>query len=99
MRLAPRFFSRRLTSRERRVYRAATCWFVIVSAALVWPLHVPFARIRPFVFGMPFALAFLAALVGVSFLAGLALYRWEVRQGVLDEDAPDQRTPDRDLAD
>ncbi len=99
MRLAPRFFSRRLTRRERRVYRAATCWFVIVSAALVWPLHVPFARIRPFVFGLPFALAFLAAVVGVSFLAGLTLYRWEVRQGFLDPNTPTEGTPDQDLAD
>ena len=86
MRSAPRFFSRRLTARERLAYGAATFWFAAVSAALVWPLYVPFARVRPFVLGVPFALAFLTGVLVASFAAGVALYRWESRRGFLDQD-------------
>jgi len=89
MRRSPRFFSRRLTARERLVYGAATAWFVAVSAALVWPLYVPFARLRPFVLGVPFALAFLAGVLLASFAAGVALYWWESRHGYLDQDTSD----------
>ena len=89
MRLSPRFFSRRLTARERLVYGAVTLWVLVVSAALVWPLYTPFARLRPFVLGVPFALAFLAGVLVASFVAGVALYRWESRQGLLDRDVSD----------
>lgn len=89
MRRNPRFFSRRLTVRQRIVYGTATAWFVAVSAALVWPLYVPFARLRPFVLGVPFALAFLTGVLVASFVAGVALYRWESRHGYLDQDASD----------
>ncbi len=89
MRRSPRFFSRRLTARERLVYGAATFWFLTVSAALVWPLYTPFARVRPFVLGVPFALAFLAGVLIASFAAGVALYRWESRRGFLDRDVSD----------
>ncbi|HJO05570.1 MAG TPA: hypothetical protein QGG47_16505 [Acidobacteriota bacterium] len=89
MRRSPRFFSRDLTVRARLVYSAATLWFAFVSMALVWPLYVPFARVRPFVLGVPFSLAFLAGVLVASFAAGLVLYRWESRQGFLDRDADD----------
>ena len=49
MRRTPRFFSSKLTTVERRVYGAATAWFVLAAAAMLWPLVTPFARVRPLV--------------------------------------------------
>ena len=89
MRRTPRFFSSKLSTAERRVYRAATAWFVLVAAAMVWPLVVPFARARPLVLGMPFALFWLASVLVVSFGVGVALYRWEARRGFLDAEVDD----------
>ena len=86
MRRTPRFFSSKLTAAERRVYGAATAWFVLAAAAMVWPLVTPFARVRPLVLGMPFALFWLALVLTVSFAVAVALYRWESRRGALDEE-------------
>ncbi len=97
MRRAPRFFSSRLTSTERRVYRGATLWFVVAALAMLWPLYVPAARPLPLVFGMPFALFWLFLLLVASFGVGVGLYRWELGRGALDaatavdEDAEPER--------
>lgn len=80
MRPFPRFFSRKLSATERRVYRAATAWYVFAAALMLWPLYPPFARVRPLVLGMPFALFWLALVLTVSFSVGVALYRWESRR-------------------
>lgn len=91
MRRTPRFFSSKLTTVERRVYGAATAWFVLAAAAMLWPLVTPFARVRPLVLGMPFALFWLALILAVSFGVAVALYRWESRRGVLDEGVLDDK--------
>ena len=71
------------------MYGAATAWFVLAAAAMVWPLVTPFARVRPLVLGMPFALFWLALVLVVSFGVAVALYRWESRRGAIDDAAPD----------
>jgi len=80
VRRTPRFFSSKLSTTERRVYGAATAWFVLAAAAMLWPLYPPFARVRPLVFGMPFALFWLTLILVISFLVGVALFRWESRR-------------------
>jgi len=89
VRRTPRFFSSKLTANERRVYGAATAWFLLAAAAMVWPLITPFARVRPLVLGMPFALFWLAFILVVSFGVAVALYRWESRRGALEEEPLD----------
>jgi len=90
VRRTPRFLARKLTASERRVYAAATAWFVLAAAAMMWPLVALFARVRPLVLGLPFALFGLALILTVSFAVGVALYRWESRRGVLGDGPGDE---------
>ena len=83
--LRPRLFASNLSARQRRVYGALTAWFLFVSLAMIWPVYPFFSHARPLVLGIPFSLAYLVGLLLISFAAGLALYRWEDRQGMLDE--------------
>lgn len=39
----------------------AGVYFVVALVVVTWPGMVPFARIRPFVFGLPFAFFWVAA--------------------------------------
>lgn len=78
----PRIFSSHLSRRERRVYRAATVFFVLLFAALVWPVYPLFSGIRPMILGVPLSLAYVVLLVLASFAALLALFLWEGRRGV-----------------
>ena len=80
MRRKPRFFASDLTPRERRVYVAATVYFLAATAAMIWPVYPLFSRVRPLILGMPLALAYLAAVLVVSFLVLLGLYLWEGRR-------------------
>ena len=91
VRRTPRFFSSKLSGTERGVYGAATAWYVVATAAMGGPLWTPCARVRPLVFGMPFALFWLALILAVSFGVAVALYRWESRRGVLDERVLDDK--------
>ena len=84
MRRRPRFQSSKLTPTQRRVYGAATFYFLAVAAAMMWPIYGLFSRVRPMLLGMPFSLFYLATLLVVSFVVALALYLWEERQGVFD---------------
>lgn len=86
MHIRPRIFDSRLTRGERRVYGAVLAWFVVVTAAMLWPLYVPLSRVRPFVFGLPLSLAWLVALLVASFLVALALFYWEERRGAFDDE-------------
>jgi len=81
----PRFLSRALTPRQRRVYLAAALWFALVAIGSTWPGFLPFNRIRPLVLGMPLSLFYLGALAVLSFGVGVALLLWELRQGLIDE--------------
>ena len=41
-------------------------YFTLFLLAVTWPGLLPFARIRPFVFGLPFSLAWIAAWIAGS---------------------------------
>lgn len=86
MRTRPRVFDSRLTRAERRVYGAVLAWFVVATASMLWPLYVPLARVRPLVLGLPLSLAWLVAVLVASFLVALALFYWEDRRGVFDDE-------------
>jgi hypothetical protein len=63
------------TPSDRLADRLVVTWFLFVFLALLWPLYLPAARVRPLVLGMPFSLFWIAALLVVSFLVLLAYYR------------------------
>ncbi len=71
---------------ERRVYAAVVVYFLAVAVALLWPVYSWFGAATPLVLGMPLSLFYLAAAVVVSFVVMLALYLWEARRGLHDED-------------
>ena len=79
--MKPRIFSSRLSPGERRVYRAVLMFFTAVFIAMIWPVVTLFSRAEPLIVGLPFFLAYLAALLLASFLVLLALFRWENRTG------------------
>lgn len=80
MRNTPRFFPTDLHPGARRVYAAATGFFVALFAALVWPVYPAFGRIRPLVLGMPLSLFYVVVLLVAGFLALLLLFLWEGRR-------------------
>lgn len=87
--LGPRFVPRDLRPGPRRVYLAATVFFVAVFVALVWPVYPHFASARPFVLGMPFSLFYVVILLLAAFGVLLGLYLWEDRRGLHDPLDPD----------
>lgn len=89
MRIRPRIFDSRLDKRARRVYGAVTAWFLLATAAMLWPLYVPFARVRPLVLGLPLSLAWLLGILLASFCVGLGLLLWEERRGAFDDEERD----------
>ena len=76
-----RFVSSHLDALSRRVYIGATFFFIAVFVAELWPVHAYFSRIRPFVFGLPFSLFYLAILLIATFSTLLAVFAWEGRRG------------------
>ena len=54
-------------------------YFVLMAFALTWPGFVPFARVKPFVLGLPFAMAFIAAWISGSVVVLVLLDRVEKR--------------------
>ena len=81
MKLRPRFFPSDLPPDARRVYAAATAFFVAVFLALVWPVYALFSGIRPRILGLPLSLAWVVGWVVAGFLALLAVHLWEARRG------------------
>lgn len=65
--------------RERRskwVTRLALLYFVLATAALVWPIYPAVAnRIEPRVLGLPFSLVWVLAVIASNFLVLVVLYR------------------------
>ena len=54
-------------------------YFVAMLIAVTWPGLVPFSRIRPFVLGLPFSLAWIALWIAGSVLVIYLLDRVEKR--------------------
>ena len=50
-------------------------YFLIMTVAVTFPGILPFNRVRPLVFGIPFVFAWVLAWVAVSTLAFYVLYR------------------------
>ena len=63
-----------------KVYKVVVFYFIIVFAAMMWPIYPYFSRIRPMVLSIPFSLFYLVILIVASFLVLLALYLWEHRE-------------------
>ncbi len=80
-----RFVSKRLDAGSRKVYLAATLFFVLIFVATLWPVHAFFSRIRPLVLSLPFSLFYLAALLIATFSVLLAVFLWEGRRGAQEE--------------
>lgn len=65
--------------RIRWVRRGAAAFFLLFTVAVTWPGMLPFNRIRPWILGLPFSMAWLALWVVLSFLVLLAVDRAEER--------------------
>ncbi|HKK08921.1 MAG TPA: hypothetical protein VKA44_08560 [Gemmatimonadota bacterium] len=76
----PKFFSSHLSRTERRVYGGVTVVMVLACVVTVWPIYALFAGVRPLVFGLPFNLFYLAAILVGSFLILLGVFVWEGRR-------------------
>ena len=88
-----RLFSKRLDPRLRRLYRSLLLFYILVTLALIWPLATLFSRVRPIVFGMPFSLFSIAALIVMSFSVLLVLFIWEGRTGNSCDPTEDEARP------
>ncbi len=66
-----------MTLRTARVL--AGSFFALELVSVTWPGLVPFARIRPMVFGLPFSLAWIAAWISGSVIVLFLLDRVERR--------------------
>lgn len=64
-------------SKRQRVKRVLAVYFVLVTLAMIWPIYPLASRVEPFVFGMPFSLAYLVLLLTLSFLVLLFCYLYE----------------------
>jgi hypothetical protein len=60
-----------------KVYRVVVVYFILVFAAMMWPIYPYFSRIHPIILNIPFSLFYLVILIIASFLVLLALYLWE----------------------
>jgi hypothetical protein len=60
-------------------------YFTLALIAVTWPGLVPFARIRPFVLGLPFSMAWIAAWIAGSVVVLFLLDRVERRYRGPDE--------------
>jgi len=63
--------------RNRMVYRAFGAFYIVLFAALIWPIYPRFATIEPRILRMPHSLATVIAGLVLSFAALLGLYLWE----------------------
>jgi len=66
------------------VYGGVLLYFVVVFAAMLWPIYPFFGRARPLIAGLPPSLFYLTVLLLASFAVLLGLYRWEARCGRVD---------------
>jgi len=62
---------------RRAVYSAVAGFYVLLFAALIWPVYPVFATIEPRILTMPFSLAYVVGALILSFLVLLGLYLWE----------------------
>jgi len=66
--------------RIRLVPALAVTYYVAMLVAVTYPGYVPFDRIRPFVFGMPFSLFWQALWISGCVFVLAGLFWWEKRR-------------------
>ena len=59
--------------------RLTVAYFLAATVAVTWPGIVPFARVRPLVLGLPFAMAWIAGWIAGSVVVLFLLDRVERR--------------------
>jgi thiol:disulfide interchange protein len=69
------FSSLRKNPARRRRTLAFVAVIAIAGLALIWPVYPSVARIRPYVLGLPFSLAWVVGWLAVVFVALVFLYR------------------------
>jgi len=62
---------------RRRVRAFAWTFFVANLVAVMWPGLLPFNRVRPLIFGMPFVMVWLAGWLVASMVALIVIDRVE----------------------
>lgn len=79
---------RRATPSDRNpVAIAVAVFYVLLFAALVWPVYPFFATIEPRVLAMPFSLFYVVVGLLLSFFALFGYYLWERNREPADGDA------------
>ena len=63
----------------RIVRRGVVAFFLLFVLAVIWPGMLPFNRIQPLVFGLPFSMFWIALWVFGSFLVFILVDRIETR--------------------
>lgn len=78
---------RRVTPPDRNpVAIAVAVFYVLLFAALVWPVYPWFATIEPRVLAMPFSLFYVVVGLLFSFFVLFAYYRWERKRETVNDD-------------
>ena len=65
---------------HRRAGLAVAIFYVLLFAALVWPVYPRFATIEPRVLSMPFSLVYVVICLLLSFSVLFGFYLWERRR-------------------
>lgn len=68
------------TLRKHLVPILAVLYYLAMTAALTYPGYLPFNRIRPFVFGLPFSLFWQIIWICGAILTLTGVYVWETRR-------------------
>ena len=78
---------RRATPPDRNLVAVAVAaFYVLLFAALVWPIYPWFATIEPRVLAMPFSLFYVVVCLLLSFFVLFAYYLWERKRDIVDGD-------------
>lgn len=73
-------FSDRTPPAARRRYALHALVYAAIVLGLLWPVVLPFNRVEPLVFGMPFVMFWIVLALLLVFANTVALYRFEYRE-------------------
>ena len=71
---------RGIPAARSRIGTAVAVFYVLLFAALVWPVYPRFATIEPRVLAMPFSLFYVVVCLLLSFSVLFLYYLWERRR-------------------
>ncbi len=66
-------------SRRAVIYGGVIAFYLLLFAAVIWPVYPRFATLEPRILGVPHSLAWVVGALLASFFMLLALYAWERR--------------------